>query len=232
MNLFAAAWEWLSTRVRADDDGSAVSTEAALRSALGCQHNLHPIAYWDLAPLLKQAKEALGGQLQLAEWVAVTESNWPSIADRLKEASETVQLSVPPKPKLRSWVDPKLVSTGAIPFVPVAAVCHFGLLRSPEARLSSALVALDLSPSTDPWTMLGRVDPQIASTEAPAGVSDLTKEILKASAMDHQLVEAEICLEPRTPSQLLFHATEFDRPIGDLCAHLAASSAKDAGAAR
>lgn len=95
--------------------------------------------------------------------------------------------------ELRPWCDPKLVRTCRIPFVPLAAVLHAWEHR--EAGLEDVLGEFSVVATTDPWTILDRVEPLIrevkASKQVPV-VADLLRSWM------HEV-------EPQTqsPAQLL-----------------------------
>lgn len=175
----------------------------ALVVASGCDRKVGPFAYWEhreIGDALTKVWE------RVAEHVdAPSPERWSSSKGRTKAEILNVldsaldageDIAAPESVTMRPWCTTKLVRTCRIPFVPLAALVHSWGDRG--GKLRGLLDQYGIDATTDPWTILDRVDPEIRDLPAPqdvGGIADHLRSCMHA-------VEPEIYSPARLLSEL------------------------------
>lgn len=215
----SAGWFAAAAAVLANDEvsfvpaqdqlGSDVSNPWTLRDALVVSGGIHrkagPLAYWEwrrLVDELNAALSRLGAVIEEASaerWSNTSGRTRQEVVDLLSDCAKD-DMAVPSSPTLRPWCDPSLIRTCRVPFVPVAAVVH--AWSSMACSVAEFVDRFDLQKTTDPWTLLDRVDAEIAFTDPPDGVAAIA-EVFRAAmaAQDPEIY---------SPSALLWWLLEHD----------------------
>jgi len=150
----------------------------ALVVASGCDRKVGPFAYWEhreIGDALTRVWE------RVAEHVdAPSPEGWSSSKGRTKAEILNVlgsaldagdDIAAPEPVTMRPWCTTKLVRTCRIPFVPLAAVVHAWSHRG--GKLRGLLDHFEIDGTTDPWTILDRVEPEIRDIPAAEDTGDI-----------------------------------------------------------
>lgn len=186
MALLAAAREILASDdvefvASLDQLDSDVVGPWTLRDALivasGCDRKVGPFAYWE--------HREIGGAInqvwdRLAEHVDAPPEGWSSSKGRTKADVLTAldsalgagdDIAAPESVTMRPWCTTKLVRTCRIPFVPLGALVHAWGPRG--GKLQGLLDHFEIDATTDAWTILDRVEPEIRNVPAVQDVADI-----------------------------------------------------------
>lgn len=161
-----------------DQLGANVSSPWTLRDALLVSGRMRrkagPLACWEWRGLVGELNAALArlgsalDEVDAERWSNAAGRTRQEVIDLLLGCAED-DVDVPSAATLRPWCDPSLLRTCRVPFVPLAALVHAWSARS--ASVAEIVEHFGLAETTDPWTLLDRVDAEIAFTEAPDDVA-------------------------------------------------------------
>ena len=151
---------------------------------------------------INAALTRLGAQLEedsAERWSNASGRTRQEVVDLLSDCAKD-DMAVPSTATLRPWCDPSLIRTCRVPFVPVAAVVH--AWSAVACSVAEIVDRFELEKSTNPWTMLDRVDAEIAFTDPPDGVTAHAEVFRAAMAAQHP--------EIHSPSAFLWWLLEHD----------------------
>lgn len=150
----------------------------ALVVASGCDRKVGPFAYWEhreIGDAINQVWDRLAEHVDAPSAEGWSSSKGRTEADVLAALDSALDagddIAAPESVIMRPWCTTKLVRTCRIPFVPLGALVHSWGHRGGE--LQDLLDHFEIDETTDPWTILDRVEPGIRDMPASEDVADV-----------------------------------------------------------
>ena len=225
--------EWLEPRWSKAErplPGSGVDVRDSVRdaivAALGCHPRLGLLGYWEVAelrPLRDAALDSLGGHEFATRYRVSSSDLWPELRDVVSSCEQLTKLQAPESVTMRPWCDPKVVSTGRIPFIPVASVCQVALSAHQPDGLKAACDVLGVSRSEDPWMFIARTDPIVRGQVPASGTAELATAIIAYCDAANRNVAAGSLGAILSPANMLEAVFGMDVEVSTLAAHLVES---------
>ncbi len=222
--------EWLEPRWSKAErplSGSGVDVRDSVRdaivAALGCHPRLGLLGYWEVAelrPLRSAALDSLGGHEFATRYRVSASDLWPELRDAVLSCWQLSELEAPESVTVRPWCDPKVVSTGRIPFVPVASVCQVALSAHRAGGLKAACDELGVSRTEDPWMFMDRTDPTVREQDPAAGTAELATAIVAYCDAVTRKVPAGSLDAVLSPAHMLEIVSGIDVDVSALAGHL------------